>query len=122
MSSSSPYSFHFCPRPRARLQRPLSSYGAPQWSVCDCPGPSFPGEGLSESPVTAGFSCQFPYDTHDTLHVLINMVFQAKGFADESERMDGEVFRDQSNNNTCHLLNLLFVPTPSGVINLHYLI
>lgn len=56
------------------------------------------------------------------MHVLINMSFQAKGFSDESEGIDGEVLRDQNNNKTCHLLNLLFVPTPSGVINLNYLI
>ena len=43
------------------------------------------------------------------------MVFQTKGFSDESERIDGEVFRGQSNNKTCHLLNLLFVSTPSAV-------
>ena len=49
------------------------------------------------------------------MHVFINMVFQTKGFSDESERIDGEVFRGQSNNKTCHLLNLLFVPTPSAV-------
>ena len=52
---------------------------------------------------------------HDTVRVFINTVFQAKGFSDESERIDGEVFRGQSNNKTCRLLNLLFVPTPSGV-------